>query len=330
MEHKISQAQFTYSFVLLTYNQAATVREAVLGALAQNCMPLEILISDDCSPDATFDVIQDTIASYAGPHRLILNRNDRNLGLAGHIDRIHDLSHGDVIIVAAGDDISLPQRSARIIETFEAKQPLLVCSLANHMDMSGHPIPTNHPTATLYHSADLSKISGSNSLYLGATGAWHRTLYRKYGAMDRAAYEDLVMGFRAALEGKVAVIEDALVNYRIGGGIVTSGAEVRDVAALYANQLQQLSAWRAVLRQRFKDAQTFGVASTSPVWAILKKAEARANLNWAYYQNDAGSFLKQAFHNPILAYRTLRSERRRKRRLLRKLRRWAKTIGWSK
>ena len=320
MEHKISQTEFTYSFVLLTYNQAATVREAVLGALAQNCMPLEILISDDCSPDATFDVIQETVASYAGPHRVILNRNDRNLGLAGHIDHIHDLSHGDVIIVAAGDDISLPQRSARIIETFEEKQPLMVCSLANEIDLSGQSISTKYRTATLYKSIDPSDVAGSRALYLGATGAWCRTLYQKYGTINPGAYEDLVMGFRAALEGKIAVIDEALVIYRVGGGLTSSDMVSFDVAGLCAAQIRQLSAWKAVLRQRVKDARTFGLAPSSPIWAILKKAETRANLNWAYYQNDSDSFLKLAFRNPILAFRTVRTERRRKRKLLKKLR----------
>ena len=320
LEHKISQTEFTYSFVLLTYNQAETVREAVLGALAQNCMPLEILISDDCSADATFDVIQETVASYAGPHRVILNRNDRNLGLAGHIDRIHDLSHGDVIIVAAGDDISLPQRSARIIETFEAKQPLLVCSLANEIDLSGQRISTKYRTATLYNSIDPSDVAGSRALYLGATGAWRKTLYQKYGAIIPGAYEDLVMGFRAALEGKIAVIDEALVIYRVGGGMVSSSMVSVDFSGLCSAQIRKLSTWKAVLRQRVKDAQTFGLTPSSPIWAILRTAESRANLDWAYYQNDFGIFLKLAFRNPILAIRTLWTERRRKRKLSKKLR----------
>ena len=320
MEHIISQFTFTYSFVLLTFNQAATVREAVLGALAQNCIPLEIIISDDCSSDLTFDLIQETVDSYEGPHRVILNKNERNLGLAGHIDRIHDLSHGDVIIVAAGDDISLPQRCARIIETFETKQPLLVCSLANEIDLSGQSISTKYRTATLYNSLDLSDVAGSRSLYLGATGAWQRSLYQKYGAIDSGAYEDLVMGFRAALEGKIAVIDEALVIYRVGGGLSSSDLISFDVNGLYAAQIRQLSAWKAVLRQRIKDAQTFGLAPSSSIWAILKNAKTRTNLNWAYYHNDTGSFLKQAFRNPILAFRTVRTERRRKRKVVNKLR----------
>lgn len=296
------------------------MREAVLGALAQNCTPLEILISDDCSPDATFDIIQETVASYEGPHRVILNRNGRNLGLAGHIDHIHDLSHGDVVIVAAGDDISLPQRSARIIETFEKKQPVLVCSLANEIDLSGQTTSTKYRAATLYNSVDPSDVAGSRALYLGATGAWRRTLYQKYGTINPGAYEDLVMGFRAALEGKIAVIDEALVTYRVGGGLASSNMVSFDVADLYAAQIRQLSAWKAVLQQRVKDAGTFGLAPSSSIWTILKKAEIRANLSWAYYHNDAGSFLKQAFRSPILALRTLRTERRRKRKIWKEIR----------
>jgi GT2 family glycosyltransferase len=46
------------SFVVLAYNQQKFVAEAVRGALAQTYHPLEIVISDDCSTDGTFDVIK--------------------------------------------------------------------------------------------------------------------------------------------------------------------------------------------------------------------------------------------------------------------------------
>ena len=115
-----------FSLVLLTYNQEKFVAEAVKAALSQQCSPIEILITDDCSNDTTFDIIREIAEIYNGPHKVILNRNDKNLGLLQHIDKAHELSSGEVIIIAAGDDISNPNRCQKIIDCFKSESPLLV------------------------------------------------------------------------------------------------------------------------------------------------------------------------------------------------------------
>src|SRR5215470_18905066 len=96
------------TFYVMAYNQARFIREAVEGALAQTYSPLEIVLSDDCSWDGTFEVMRDAVKGYSGPHTVILNRNPRNLGLSEHVNRIIELARGDLIIAADGDDVSSP------------------------------------------------------------------------------------------------------------------------------------------------------------------------------------------------------------------------------
>ena len=55
------------TFLLVSYNQEAYIREAIEGALAQTYSPLEIVISDDCSSDATFSLIKEA----CDPKRLL-------------------------------------------------------------------------------------------------------------------------------------------------------------------------------------------------------------------------------------------------------------------
>ena len=205
----------SFSLILLTYNQEKFVSQAVNAALSQDCDPIEILISDDCSNDKTFDIVQNFVKNYRGPHKILLNRNHKNLGLSRHIDKVHELSSGDVIIVAAGDDISHPNRCQKIIDCFENKSPLLVFSDADVIDSNGQESSHGYSTATLYKSNDILEIAQSGSLYLGATGAWHRNLYDKYGPLEEYAYEDLVFGFRAALEKNFYILHESLVTYRL-------------------------------------------------------------------------------------------------------------------
>src|ERR1700743_3003041 len=93
------------SFCLFAYNQEAYIKEAVESALKQTYSPLEIIISDDCSPDATFQIIEDTVKTYNGPHKVILNRNIKNVGLGQHFSNVcGNMSTGNYIVVLGGDD----------------------------------------------------------------------------------------------------------------------------------------------------------------------------------------------------------------------------------
>ena len=47
------------TFALFAYNQEEFIREAVEGAFAQTYEPLEIILSDDCSSDRTYEIIQE-------------------------------------------------------------------------------------------------------------------------------------------------------------------------------------------------------------------------------------------------------------------------------
>ena len=66
------------TFALFAYNQERFIREAVEGAFSQTYSPLEIILSDDCSPDRTFEIMKEMAAEYTGPHTIVLNRNEKN------------------------------------------------------------------------------------------------------------------------------------------------------------------------------------------------------------------------------------------------------------
>src|SRR5512139_2419524 len=104
------------SFVMTCYNQERFIHEALQGAFSQHYSPLEIIISDDCSTDRTFDLVREVGAAYRGPHRLVLNRNPANLGIGGNLSKAMELCNGELVITAGGDDISLPERTSRTLE----------------------------------------------------------------------------------------------------------------------------------------------------------------------------------------------------------------------
>jgi glycosyltransferase involved in cell wall biosynthesis len=301
-----------FSLVLLTYNQEKFVAEAVKAALSQQCSPIEILITDDCSNDTTFDIIREIAEIYNGPHKVILNRNDKNLGLLQHIDKAHELSSGEVIIIAAGDDISNPNRCQKIIDCFKSESPLLVFSHANVIQKNGQIADPEYQNATLYKSTDIIKAARSGGLYLGATGAWHRDLYEKYGPIEEGAYEDLVLGFRAAIEGKFCVLNEPLVTYRLGFGI-TSNTPTYETTEIFARtQLQKFKVMKAVLTQRRRDALTFGYLPKSTLLKAINRELLRSDIGIKYYAGNSGELWVAFLNCPILTLNRIFSETKKK------------------
>ncbi len=207
------------SMLLLAYQQAATIEGAVRGALAQTYSPLEIVISDDASTDATWAAIERSVAGYDGPHRIVLNRNPHNLGIGAHLNRMVDLSHGELLFVAAGDDISLPQRCERVVGAWLAAghAPDLVSSALVDLDETGRTHGTITPTdLSTYRSA--ADWLARPPHVIGAAQAWTRRVFDRFGPLPAGTVaEDWLMVFRAIVSGGAITLAEPLVQYRRGG-----------------------------------------------------------------------------------------------------------------
>lgn len=210
------------TFALFAYNQEKYIRAAVEGAFSQTYAPLEIILSDDCSSDRTFEIMQEMAAAYEGPHNVQLRQNQENLGLIQHVNTVMSVSLGVYVVIAAGDDISMPERVEELSKAM-GKNVMLIHSDYTLIDTQGISLDQN-VLAPRFTKKDLLVLAGSRSIYVGATGAWSREIYEKFGPIRKtSSYEDLVMGFRAALLGEIRFLNRKLVKYRMGSGITTGG-----------------------------------------------------------------------------------------------------------
>lgn len=213
------------SFCLLSYNQERYIHEAVDGAFSQSYSPLEIVLSDDCSSDRTFEIMKEKASKYRGPHRIILNRNARNSGLGVHINRIVELSQGPLVVLAAGDDVSHPERVQCLCDEWlrQDRKPTSIHSDYDTIDGNGRQIADNlirHPfsstkSASLEELMDYLRGRHQVSNFLGATHAFNRLLFKEFGPLNTDVFfEDVVIGFRSLLGGSFAYVPRKLVQYR--------------------------------------------------------------------------------------------------------------------
>lgn len=208
------------SFVVIAFQQADIIAETIEAAFAQDYEPLEIVISDDASTDDTFEIAQRMAADYTGPHRLVLNRNPVNLGIAGNIDKATDLASGEFIVGCAGDDIPLPRRVRQFANAWieSGRHAHVIHANCIMLDADGKHVGVARPPAPMQSAPTPQMIAESYLYVIGADMGWSKHLYDVFGPVSQyALIEDHVLPFRAALIGELVYLDQELVLKRPGG-----------------------------------------------------------------------------------------------------------------
>ena len=214
------------TFVLVAYNQEKFIRSAIDSAFSQTYQPLEIILSDDCSTDGTFEIMREMAASYEGPHRVRAVRNEENIGVVRHCLKVGKSASGDIVIVAAGDDISLPERTSSLMAAFDETTGAAY-SLLSIIDDAGEEIVPlserqylNFGTPTLYlrdKEKDFHAVMGCSAAYR----KWAFDIPINLTLTERG--EDKILALYVSLMGaEIKRINSPLVRYRHHSGSMTN------------------------------------------------------------------------------------------------------------
>jgi len=206
------------TFALFAFNQEQYIREAIEGAFSQTYEPLEIILSDDCSSDLTFEIMQEMAAAYQGPHRVIARQSSENRGLLNHILDVAHESNGEYIVVAAGDDISRNYRtSLTILEMLKNNLDVLsACSL--EISQNSNQVIGKRGAVTI--TQDIWLKNSPNILQIhGATAAYRRSFLVAIPLPIKKVFlEDTAFRILAFwMQKQVGVMNEPLILYRING-----------------------------------------------------------------------------------------------------------------
>lgn len=202
------------SYVVTAYNIENYIEESINCAFAQTYSPLQIVLSDDCSTDHTYDIMKKMADKYTGPHKITLNRNECNLGITAHMNKAYmELAEGEIIIAAHGDDISKPERTELSHQYFMQYPKVTALSFGlKAVDDEGHYLVS-------HSSAVVDKVHIYNFTNGGNIPAPSRAFYKKvmtvFGPLNSdCPTEDELISFRALLLGENAFFPEVMVKYR--------------------------------------------------------------------------------------------------------------------
>lgn len=232
------------SMCMPCYNRQDYIREALQGALDQTYDPLEIVISDNCSTDDTPKIVQEMIDAYkrkGGAHTFVFNRNPVNIGGGKNIAKTFELAHGELLVPAHDDDISLPTRVEKIVAAWEAsgRKATVIGHDVYHCDAKGRVF-------------EIYQKSGPHNP-CSAIHSYSRKFFEfQFEPFDEnEMIEDLVYQLRAIMLGEYVKIDEPLMLYRKEVGISSVSKNWRKIAA----QLNRGS--MAAFAQIYKDLEKY-------------------------------------------------------------------------
>ncbi|MEM9196250.1 MAG: glycosyltransferase [Pseudomonadota bacterium] len=267
------------TFYVMSHRDGPLIRDGIASAFAQTYTPLQIILSDDCSPDETFEIMQEMAAAYDGPHEVVLNRNPVNLGTAGHLNRVMELAEGALIVAHLGDDVSAPHRTERIVAEWLASGRRIKSFHSNmeRIDDAGNHLRFEHSRQTLIDDPSPLNLIRNNLYAVGASAAWSREVFDYFGPLKPYAInEDSVIPFRGMLLGGLGYIDEVLVGWRTGGVSWSGGRfEYDGRGILYGRRMRNLRVAHAARRSFLEDMAMVGDFPDKAECIALCKAHIR-------------------------------------------------------
>lgn len=260
------------SIIIPNYNCAPYLRQAVESALAQTYQPLEVVVVDDGSTDASMQTIANLVER--GRVRLVRQANQglaaaRNAGLAA--------STGVFVVFLDSDDYLHPDMAARLTALVDAAEPqqLAYCDYRK-VSVSGEPLPGDYAIGQIRdcHNGNLlPQLLIQNYIQLNGV-LLHRQLLQRCGGFDAAlpVCEDYDLLLRLFCHGATArYLDVALAYYR------------QRPNSLSANRERMTEAAAAVVQACIARFPTQVAAALPTVVHELRDAAARmwrANEQW--------------------------------------------------
>lgn len=114
------------SIAMCTYNGERFLLEQLQSFVNQSTLPDELVVCDDCSQDATLEILKKFEAEAPFPVRIY--SNSENLGFIKNFEKAISLCQNEIIFLCDQDDIWMPEKIAECVSEFEKDADLgLIC-----------------------------------------------------------------------------------------------------------------------------------------------------------------------------------------------------------
>ncbi|MCE5221759.1 MAG: glycosyltransferase family 2 protein [Clostridium sp.] len=198
------------SVIIPVYNASKTIEKTIKSVLCQSYTYFEIIIIDDWSTDNSFKIIEELSKSDS---RIIIYRNQKNLGVAKTRNVGINIAKGEFISFLDSDDIWKCSKLEKQLEYIKQKNAD-ICYTSYEM------INNNETNSVLRVAPKEINYNGllKENVICCSTAVAKTSLLKKYPFQTEFFHEDFVMWLKLLKhEYKAVGIQESLVIYRKGG-----------------------------------------------------------------------------------------------------------------
>ena len=285
------------SVLMAALNHEQYAGDAVASVLEQDYDALELIAIDDCSDDATADVLEECAAATSrGRMRVV--RHDRRLGIAATRTHALGLARGDYVAVLDSDDLWLPGKFGPQVELLQAdpRVGLVHAGFEAFADETGERVAWDVKPWDREGDQLVELVRHGCFVMTGTTLIRRDAIERRgvgFTGTDYASYDDYLLYLTLALDYRLVYEPRPVMRYRRHRGNLTT--------SLFAGNLAEarLRLLRGFL-DRFPEARGRLAGAWNPVLARLLVSSA------AYQRSRAPGdalrlFLSGARHDPVAA-----------------------------
>ena len=221
------------SVLVPAYRAEPFIGDCLRSVMNQTYPEIELIVVDDCSPDATYHVAVETVAHW--PRAKVLC-NDVNVGNRENFRRLLGMGSGPLVKFLCNDDLLAPDAVERMVAALEADPTVaMVTSPRQPIDGTGNLLPLGMvPQPAVVGDTVLDGPAAGNRL-LRTMANWigepTTVLFRREHLPVEEMYTigghfpewnlDVVWWLKILQRGSLAVVADTLSCFRVHTGQVT-------------------------------------------------------------------------------------------------------------
>lgn len=197
------------SVMIPTFNQERLIARSIESALRQDYPNFEVIVSDDCSSDSTYDVVK----NYLGDNRLVYFRNEANLGrVANYRKTLYERVRGVWALNLDGDDYLYANDvvSHMITEILRRDESKLVAVVGSYVPV----FKENGPASALFESGE-TRVSTGLALFLN----WDRQSFGHLATLYRAEVAKSIDYYRS---NTISADWESVLRLLLHGDVIVS------------------------------------------------------------------------------------------------------------
>lgn len=215
------------SVILPVFNAEKYLKEAIDSVLTQTFTDFELLLINDGSTDASEAIVQ----SYSD-ERIVSIKNEKNSGLIYTLNKAINLAKGEYIARMDADDIALPERLQKQIETLENSGVAMLFTRVKLIDANRNPLPDWKNDVDNTSPQRIKNFLKTDNCLAHPTAMGKTVIFKKYGYRYNQKYsEDYDLWLRLLTDGlRLEKLNEPLLLHRI---LPTSATRFKKVNLYY-------------------------------------------------------------------------------------------------